>query len=81
MNIVLDEAIENVSTSEKNNIGMVVCLYTLPIIRDHSRNHHTYPIKKIGIKSLFLEIYFVHFPSNVTNLNVAKLMFSGKTQL
>ena len=29
MNIVLDEAIENVSTSEKHNIGMVVSLKML----------------------------------------------------
>jgi small nuclear ribonucleoprotein G len=36
MNIVLDEAIENVSTSEKHNIGMVVGTLCLPIPLFHS---------------------------------------------
>lgn len=29
MNIVLDETVENISTSEKHNIGMVVSLYDI----------------------------------------------------
>lgn len=31
MNIVLDETVENVSSTEKNNIGMVVCLEWLEV--------------------------------------------------
>jgi hypothetical protein len=48
MNIVLDEAIENVSTSEKNNIGMVVC----DLIRRSFQKIFTSPAEQIGIYPL-----------------------------
>lgn len=42
MNIVLDEAVENVSSSEKNEVGMVVSLCSCIL---QMGNHREIPIK------------------------------------
>lgn len=41
MNIVLDETVENISTSEKHNIGMVVSLYDIitPLLDNFGQSH------------------------------------------